>query len=213
VPWWLWVIFGALTLTGLSPFMWFLVLYTGYWVVFWQQYIGLPVYIHDYISASANVELILITDGLVVITLTIALNYLTRRVAPFHAVIIGTIVSSLAWLIVAFTPSVTAAVLSLFVLAIGEIIQSPRYYDYVSRLAPSGQQGTYMGFAFLPIGIGSLIGGWYGGTLLHEFGEVQHQPYKFWWVTTAVGMATALTLWMYDRLMRPAEAPPEPAAD
>ena len=33
-----------------------------------------------------------------------------------------------------------------------------------------------MGFAFLPIGIGSLIGGWFGGTLMHHFGEVTHQP-------------------------------------
>ncbi len=70
-----------------------------------------------------------------------------------------------------------------------------------------------MGFAFLPIGIGSLIGGWYGGTLLHRFGEVQHQPYKFWWATTAVGLATAVALWAYDRVMRPAQAPSEQAAE
>ena len=57
------------------------------------------------------------------------------------------------------------AILSLFVLALGEITQQPRYYEYISRLAPPGQQGTYMGFAFLPIGIGSLIGGWFGGQL------------------------------------------------
>ena len=139
------------------------------------------------------------------ITLTIALNYLTRGIAAFHAVIIGTIISSLGWLIIAFYPTVTGAVLSLLVLALGEIIQSPRYYDYVSRLAPPGQQGTYMGFAFLPIGIGSLIGGWYGGTLLHRFGEVQHEPYKFWWVTTGVGLATAVALLIYDRAARPTE--------
>ena len=56
--------------------------------------------------------------------------------------------------------------------SLGEIIQSPRYYEYISRLAPAGQQGTYMGFAFLPIGIGSLIAGPFGGKLIHHFGEV-----------------------------------------
>ena len=76
--------------------------------------------------------------------------------------------------------------LSLFVLALGEIIQSPRYYEYISRLAPPGQQGTYMGFAFLPIGIGSLIGGWFGGTLPITSVEVAHQPERMWWVVTAV---------------------------
>jgi MFS family permease len=90
-------------------------------------------------------------------------------------------------------------VLSLFVLALGEIILSPRYYEYISRLAPPGQQGTYMGFAFLPIGIGSLIGGWFGGTLVHHFGEVTHQPERIWWSVTAVGLATAGVLWIYDK--------------
>ena len=33
-----------------------------------------------------------------------------------------------------------------------------------------------MGFAFLPIGIGSLIGGWFGGKLMHQYTEVTHQP-------------------------------------
>ncbi len=59
-----------------------------------------------------------------------------------------------------------------------------------------------MGFAFLPIGIGSLIGGWFGGTLAHHFGEVTHQPERMWWVVTGVGMATACALWIYDKTLR-----------
>ena len=92
--------------------------------------------------------------------------------------------------------------LSLFVMALGEIIQAPRYYEYISELAPPGQQGTYMGFAFLPIGINSLVGGWFGGRLLHHFGEVVHQPARIWWSVTAVGMTTAVLLWVYDKTVR-----------
>ncbi len=62
-------------------------------------------------------------------------------------------------------PTVPGAVFSLGFLALGEIIQAPRYYEYIAKLAPPGQQGTYMGFAFLPIGIGSIIGGWFGGRM------------------------------------------------
>jgi MFS family permease len=93
-------------------------------------------------------------------------------------------------------------VTSLFVLALGEIIQSPRYYEYISRLAPPGQQGTYMGFAFLPIGIGSLIGGWFGGKMMHHYGEVTHQPSRVWWAVAGVGLVTAALLWIYDRVVR-----------
>ena len=207
VPWWVWLILLAVALAGLSKFMWFLVIFTGYWIVFWQQYIDLPVYIHRYIDANANVEKILITDGATVIALTLVMNFLTKRIPAFYAVILGSVITSLAWLVVAARPTIWGAVLSLFVLAIGEIIQAPRYYEYISRLAPPEQQGTYMGFAFLPIGIGSLIGGWFGGALLHYFAEVRNQPNRVWWAVTAVGLLTTVLLWIYNLVVRPAAEP------
>ena len=45
-----------------------------------------------------------------------------------------------------------------------------------------------MGFAFLPLGIGSLVGGAFGGYLLHHYGEVKHQPSGMWWVIVAIGL-------------------------
>ena len=202
VPWWIWTLLLIVVLAGISRFMWFLVIFTGYWVVFWQQYISLPGYIHGYINGSADVERILVTDGLTVICLTVAVNLMTQKIPAFPAVILGTLITSVSWVILALRPTIWGAILSLFVLALGEITQSPRYYEYISRLAPPGQQGTYMGFAFLPIGIGSLIGGWFGGTLVHHFGEVEHQPAMIWWCVTAVGIVTAVLLWIYDRFAR-----------
>jgi dipeptide/tripeptide permease len=202
VSWWIWSGLLVLVLAGISRFMWFLVLFTGYWIVFWQQYISLPGFLHGYINSNANVEIILVTDGLVVILFTLLVNLLTRRIPAFQAIILGTLITSASWLILAFWPTIWGAVLSLLVLALGEIIQQPRYYEYIALLAPPGQQGTYMGFAFLPIGIGSLIGGWFGGTLLHHFGEVTHQPQRIWWTVTAVGVATTALLWVYDRYFR-----------
>jgi proton-dependent oligopeptide transporter, POT family len=206
-PWWIWAGLLALVLAGISRFMWFLVLFTGYWIVFWQQYISLPGYIHGYINPHADVEIILVTDGLTVICLTLAVNFLTRKMPAFQAVILGTLITSVSWLILVFRPTLLGAILSLFVLALGEIIQQPRYYEYIALLAPSGQQGTYMGFAFLPIGIGSLIGGWFGGKLTHHYGEVMHQPLRIWWVVTGVGVATTALLWIYDRMFRTGASP------
>jgi POT family proton-dependent oligopeptide transporter len=206
VPWWIWVALLALVLAGISRFMWFLVIFTGYWVVFWQQYISVPGYLHNYVDPKADVELILVTDGVTVICLTLLVNFLIRKIPAFQAVILGTLITSLSWLILAFRPTVWGAVLSIFVLALGEITQQPRYYEYISRLAPPGQQGTYMGFAFLPIGIGSLIGGWFGGTLMHHYGEVLHQPERVWWIVAGVGVATTVLLWIYDKTIRPASS-------
>jgi proton-dependent oligopeptide transporter, POT family len=197
VPWWIWAGLLALVLAGISRFMWFLVLFTGYWIVFWQQYIILPIYIHGYIDPRADVELILITDAVTVICLQFLATYLTQKIPAFRAITIGTLVSALGWLIVASHPAVWAVVLSIFVVALGEILLSPRYYEYISRLAPPGQQGTYMGFAFLPIGIGSLAGGWLGGRLMHHYGEVAHRPAQVWWTITGIGIGTTLLLWLY----------------
>lgn len=195
-----------LTVLGNGRFVLFLLIFSGYWIVYWQQYLILPLYINDYVDKNANTALILITDPLIVITLTVAINALTRGMRSFQAVIVGTLITSVSWLLVALHPSVPMAVLSLVVLAFGEIIQSPRYYEYISRLAPEGQQGTYMGFAFLPIGIGSLVGGWFGGTLLSHFGEASHSPATIWIVVTAVGLVTTVLLWAYDRFAFPARA-------
>jgi MFS family permease len=149
-----------------------------------------------------------VTGPLVVIALTLAINILTQKIPAFSAIIIGTLMVALAWIILIVRPTVTGVVLTLIAVALGEIIQSPRYYEYISRLAPSGQQGTYMGFAFLPLGIGSFIGGEFGGFLIHYFGEVKHQPAMMWWVITGVGVLTAILLWIYDRFVLP-----QPAGD
>jgi proton-dependent oligopeptide transporter, POT family len=193
-------------------FVLFLVIFSGYWIVFWQQYLILPIYVHEYVDPTANTEMILIADPLIVITLTVAVNALTGKIPSFRAIILGTVVTGVGWLVIGAVPAIWAAVLSLMIVAFGEIIQSPRYYEYISRLAPPGQQGTYMGFAFLPIGIGSLLGGWTAGKLLHHFGEVLHQPNRIWWCVSGIGVATALLLWIYDRMVRTAEDVPATAS-
>ena len=187
-------------------FMLFLLIFTGYWIVYWQEFITLPLYVHDYIDPRADTEKMLATGPLIVIALTVAISVLTKRVAAFRAVLLGTLISMVAFAVIALDPTVTSAYIALVIVALGELTQQPRYYDYISRLAPSGQQGTYMGFAFLPLGIGAFVAGRIGGALLHYFGEVQHRPERFWWAITAIGVATTLLLWIYDRIVKPAEA-------
>jgi dipeptide/tripeptide permease len=191
-----------LTVVSNPRFMLFLLIFTGYWIVFWQEFIALPLYVSTYIDPKANTARILATDPIVVICFTMLIGFLTKRMHAFHAIVLGTLVSSVAWILLIVHPSVWMAVATLVVVAIGEIIQQPRYYDYISRLAPPGQQGTYMGFAFLPLGIGSFVAGKFSGWLMHHYGEEMHRPQMVWWWVIAVGLVTTLLLWIYDRLVR-----------
>jgi POT family proton-dependent oligopeptide transporter len=188
-------------------FMIFLLIFSGYWIVYWQEFIILPLYVHDYINPKTDTELMLVTGPIVVILFTMVTSLLTQRMPAFRAIILGTLISGGAWLLLVAHPSVLTAYLTLIVVAIGELTQSPRYYEYVSRLAPPGQQGTYMGFAFLPIGIGSLLGGKIGGMLIHHFGEVMHRPERIWWTVADLGVATSVLLWAYDKVVMAQDRP------
>jgi proton-dependent oligopeptide transporter, POT family len=189
-------------------FMLFLLIFSGYWIVYWQEFITLPIYVHDYVDPKADTEGMLATGPLIVIAFTVAFSVLTQKMAAFRAVLLGTLVSMVAFAVLALHASIYAAYATLIIIAIGELIQQPRYYDYISRLAPPGQQGTYMGFAFLPLGIGSFLAGRIGGALLHRFGEVQHRPELFLWSLTAIGLGTTLLLWIYDWVVKPSGETP-----
>jgi len=195
------------------PFVIFLLIFSGFWIVFWQEFIALPLFLRGYVNPNANVDLLLTVDPFTVILFQIVVSYLTRRIPAFTAMTIGILIASFSWLVLLLHASTPFVISALFILALGEITQSPRYYEYVSRLAPPGQQGTYMGYAFLPVAIGYLIGGRLGGYLVHYFGDVLHRPAEMWWVISAIGFATTLLMWIYNMVFKPIAAADSPPAN
>ena len=187
-------------------FVLFLVIFSSFYIVFWQEFISAPLFLRGYVDPNAPADLLLSIDAGAVILFQILVTYLTRNIPAFPAMTLGLVISSLSWLILAIHPTTIGLAASLVVLALGEMTQSARYYDYISRLAPSGQQGLYMGYAFLPIAIGYFIAGPLGGYLLHEFGDVLHRPQQMWWVVTAVGIAGAVLMLLYNRIFKPGQS-------
>lgn len=185
-------------------FVTFLLVFSGFWVVFWQQYISLPIYVRTYVDPNANIDRLLSVEATTVIVCTFAVNYLTRKAPAFLAIIAGVLISSVSWLFLTLGSGTPYVVAALIVLALGEVTQAPRYYEYISRLAPPGQQGLFMGYAFLPIGIGYLISGPTAGALLHHFGEVAGRPAQMWYVVAAMGLVTTGLLVVYNRVVKPA---------
>jgi proton-dependent oligopeptide transporter, POT family len=212
-PLWFWLIILVLALATLSRFMWFLVIFSGFWIIFWQEFIALPLFLRGYVDPNAKIDLLLSVDPATVIAFQIAVSYLTRKIPTFTAMTLGILISSFSWIILLLHASTGFVIAALFVLALGEITQSARYYEYVSRLAPPGQQGTYMGYSFLPVAIGYLVGGKLGGYLVHYFGEVLHRPEQMWWVVSGIGFATALLMWVYNIVVKPVAAADSAVAD
>ncbi len=188
-------------------FVLFLLIFSSFYIVFWQEFISAPLFLRGYVDPNANADLILSVDAFAVICLQLLVTYLTRKIPVFPAMTLGLVISSLSWLILAVYPTTIALIVTLVVLALGEMTQSARYYDYISRLAPSGQQGLYMGCAFLPIAIGYFVAGPLGGYLLHYFGDVLHQPQRMWWVVTGIGLMGAVLMLIYDKVFKPGTKP------
>jgi proton-dependent oligopeptide transporter, POT family len=190
---------------GNRKFVTFLLISSGFYIVFWQEFIAAPLFVRKYIDPRADVDLLLSVDPIVVICLQILVAYLTREMPAIRAIALGFLVTGLSWAILAIHPTLPMVVATFVVLAIGEVIQASRYYEFISRLAPSGQQGVYMGYAFLPVAIGYFVAGGLGGYLLHEFGDVLGRPQQMWWVITGIGVFTAALMGIYDKFVKPSE--------
>lgn len=187
-------------------FVAFLLISSGFYIVYWQIFVSAPVFLVQYINPKAPVDLMLSVEGLTIIAFQILITYVTRKMPPIQAIAIGFLVAGLSFALLAIHPSVWIFPVMLVVLALGESTQASRYYEYCSLLAPPGQAGVYMGYAFLPIAIGYLVGGRLGGVLLHEFGAVLRHPAEMWWVIVAIGVLTAAAMWTFDAVIRPAVA-------
>lgn len=186
---------------GNLRFVTFLLIFSGFFVMFWQVYIALPLYVRGYVDPNAPIDALIAIEGFGVISTTVLIAWLTKKWRPLPAMAVGVAITSVAWLILLLGKGSWFIAATLFGVALGEALQASRFYEYCSRLAPQGQEGVFMGYAFLPIAIGFLIAGQIGGRLVRYFGDVRHEPAQLWIVVCGIGLATALALVIYDRVV------------
>ena len=191
----------ALVFTNLR-FMSFLVIFSGFWIMFWQIFYGLPFYVKEFLHYP-HFEIIETVDAWSIILLTVPVTALMKRMPPILAMSSGFAVASLGWLLIGHVPTMEATVAGIFIFAIGESMQAPRFYEYVAELAPRDQVGTYMGFAFLPVAIGALVAGYLSGFLVDHYLHQAHRPGMMWDILAAIGGVSTLLMLAYDRFVAP----------
>jgi len=189
---------------GNFRFIVFLLIYSLYWIIFWQEFIIVPYYITDFISKSAPYEIVQSWSGAGAIVLfQIPLNRLTKTLPTHKAIVTGFALSSLIWVIIGLAPSIPTIAAGIVAFAVGEMIQAPRYYEYISEIAPAGQQGLFQGYAFLPIAIarfaGDPLGGW-----LYQTAKAKGTPGMIWIALIATGVLATVLMALYNRFLLPA---------
>jgi dipeptide/tripeptide permease len=197
------VFLDMLTVFGNLRFMSFLVIFSGFWAMFWQIFYSLPFYVRDYLKYG-RFELFETVDAWTIILVTVPITALAKKLAPFTAMVIGFALASASWFLMGSFPTLTLTVVAIAIYALGEGLQAPRYYEYVASLAPKDQVGTYMGFAFLPVAIGTFIAGGLAGKLVTHYmpqgGDLSQAP-KMWFVVGWIGVVSTLAMIAYDRLV------------
>lgn len=190
-------------------FMVFLLIFSLYWIMFWQTFVIIPLYLTDFISKNAPFELIESVDAWAIIILQVIVNRMTRKLPPVTAIVVGFGISTLTWFVIAIHPTIWMIVAALVVWSIGEMTQAPRYYEYIADHAPKGQEALFQGYAFLPIAIAWFIGGTFGawlyatltkGLLVRVSGTVHvvGEPTGIWLVLAGIGIVATLLMIVYN---------------
>ncbi|HKZ39207.1 MAG TPA: MFS transporter, partial [Chryseolinea sp.] len=185
---------------GNLRFISFLVIFSGFWIMFWQIYYLVPFYSTDVLKYD-NFELLETVDAVCIIFLTVPMAALVKRWKPITAMILGFIFASVSWIIIAVFGTVTATILAIALFALGEATQSPRFYEYVSTLAPKNQLGTFMGFSFLPVAIGSFAAGPVADWLRITY--LTTNPSLMWFIVAGIGIISTLLMILYNLFIAP----------
>jgi len=218
----------------------FLLVNVGFNFLYGQVYNVLPLYLATVLEKKPAVDVYTMANPLVIVTLQLAVTKVFGRLAPVRSMVVGTVIIGFA-MVINVAPLYLAGgpralgpfgipigslfvVMTVALIALGELFAQARVFEYIGALAPKGQEGLFLGYANLPTALGSLTGGPVGAYLFHDVicrGATKDESGLLvldrgsatvgWLVFTAIGFASASGLWMYDRYVtaRPIAPAPE----
>lgn len=162
----------------------FLLMATGFFVLFAQTFLLLPLYLQRAVQPDPPLDLYGMIHPLLAVFLQVPMSRALQGVAPVRGIALGTLVMAAAmlcnlpplWLPGGLQtrwgplpPAGTLGVLATLALAsLALVITLPKMYEFMGSLAPPGEEGLLLGFTTLPMALGNLLGGGLGPWLLNE---------------------------------------------
>jgi proton-dependent oligopeptide transporter, POT family len=211
-------------------FVLLLVIFSGFWGMMDVLFGFMPLYVENFTNLAAveagidrivpvtawaghwlNPEVFVSLDALLIVVLQAAASYLTRRWRTLTAMLIGTAISSLAWIFPALSPAAGIVALGIVVWSVGEMICSARFFEYCGTIAPAGQVAVYLGYSFFAIFLGNLYAGPWAGFLYQRFVTDRVAAHLnpsfpiFFGGVMALGILSAVGLTVYGRLVAAAK--------
>jgi len=210
----------------------FLLVMSLFWFVYAQVYNVIPLYLKKVVELDPAVDLITMANPFVIVFFQLLVIKLFGKMKPTKSIIVGSVIIGLSMLInvgpillFGGIRSMTLgnliplgslfAVLTVALIAFGELFAAARQYEYIGALAPKGQEGLFLGYANLPMALGALAGNPIGAVIFHEI--MCHQSIKLengllnldpfwnslgWIILMAVGLLSAFCMWLFNRWLK-----------
>ncbi len=181
-----------------------LLIYSGFWFMFAMCHSYLPLYMVHFLEMPDYFSVFLLA-GFNPLTIVIAGPFLSTQVKKYDSLklmITGMAIFCIGLVILGFTTMPALFIAGIIIFSLGEFITHPNFIAYVSKIAPKDKVAIYMGYAFLPSGIGYVLGAGVGGVLFGSVAEGWERPKVFWAIVTCIGLATIMLFTLYDRKMR-----------
>jgi len=179
------VLAGAAEVLGDSRFMLMVVVYSGFWILYFQNFGSVLWYLRDFIDGepvSAAVTSLLHAVGLswtftfsyehvtvinagTIILLQVLVSTIVAKRKGLPTMVTGMLIGALGFVLLATSFSPWIFILGIAVFSIGEMTTHPKYYSVIGLVAPEDRKAVYMGYAFLYGVFGSLLGSNLGGFL------------------------------------------------
>jgi MFS family permease len=170
----------------------FILIMSGFWLMFMQLFDMLPNFIVDWVDSSGIVralhlpamftsqtprgtmiaqEWMINANSFLIILCVVWISHLVAKMRRVHSIQLGIAVASAGLLVTGFTMSGIACILGILCFSVGEMLSSPKMYDYLGVIAPEGEKGLYMGYANMPTAIGWAFGSFLGGQIYDSMGD------------------------------------------
>jgi POT family proton-dependent oligopeptide transporter len=172
----------------------FLIIMIGFWTMFNQLFYTLPNFIDQWVDtrmiyqwiagfspalASAvgtkqgtiAPEMMVNLDAGFIILFQILISSLVMRFKPVNAIISGIMVVSVGIGLAFATGNGFYVILGIFIFSIGEMASSPKFTEYIGRIAPQNKEALYMGTSFLPVAVGNKLAGWFSGPVYQSMSD------------------------------------------
>jgi dipeptide/tripeptide permease len=108
--------------------------------------------------------------ALIVFTM-VGFGYLTSFVRPLTSILLGMVIATVGSVIAGTAAIGWICIGGILVFSVGEMLASPKKMEFLATLAKKGQEGTFMGYANMPVAIGWIAGSLYAGTKYEKSGD------------------------------------------